>query len=70
MNMTDEEKGFLITCLITAASESFNYSPRFNKKYEPNSGIKYDKLPTSKIINLLEKLGGDEDDLEELLEYM
>lgn len=70
ISLTNREKGFLITCLMTAASESFRCSPRFNTKRDPESGIKYDGIPKSEIIKLLEKLGGDEDDLEELLGHM
>lgn len=68
--LTNEEKGFLINCIMSAASEPFTSCIRFNNKYDSNSGIKYNTIPKSKIIKLLEKLGGDEDDLEELLKGM
>lgn len=63
------EKGFLITCIMYAASEYFCCFPRFNEKYNSQSGIKYSSLCRSDIFDLVRKLGGDEDDLEELCCY-
>lgn len=70
--LSEKEKGFLITCILTAANEDFRYSPRFYKMYSSDSEIKLflqrhqnDILNRTEVIDLIRKLGGDKDDLQE-----
>lgn len=67
---SNEEKGFLITCIMLAASETFYCFPRHNKKYCSESGVKYGTLTKIQIVDLLRKLGGDDDDFDELFAYL
>lgn len=68
--LTDKERGFLITCIMTAASEYSTGAPRYNEKYNPSSGVKYEGLSKIEVIDLTRKLLADNDDLEELLGYL
>lgn len=69
--LSEKEKGFLITCIMSAASEKFTSFPRYNKKFSPETGIKYEGISSkTEIIDLIKKLGGDEDDLNELFFYL
>ena len=47
--------------------ESYPYSPKYNKRFDPQSGIKYDMLDEDEQRNLLLKLGADIDDIKEAL---
>ncbi len=68
--LTNEERGFLITCIMSAASELFQNFPRYKEQYKEESGIKYIKLSNEKIVELLHRLGGDYDDTYELFHYL
>ncbi len=63
--LSEKEKGFIITSIMMATKEGFYNFPRYNELYEPESGIKYDNLTKAEIIDLLRKIGADEEDLEE-----
>lgn len=70
LTISNKERGFLINCIMRAASDCTLSDPRYNKRWNPESGVKYEGLSKMEVIDLTRKLLADNDDLEELLGYL